>query len=355
MTTASFVSDLFNSAPPEPVRWLLEPALPRGRLALLDGDPAVGKSLLALDLAARLSRGDGIPGHRPAGRPGMSLFLSAEDRLADTLRPRAEAAGADLERLALVRSTTGALMRFPTDLPVLEEMIRERRAELVVVDPLMAFVPPEVAVNSDQSVRALLDQFDRLAERADCTVLLVRHLRKKDSPKAIYRGAGSVGIVGTTRVGLLAGYHPAERGLRVLAISKNNLDESAAPFAFRVVRDGAGRAAVEWAGKLDVTADELGLPAPRAVPARDRAKIWLLRELAAGPRTAEQVLAAAAEAGIPDRTLDRAKEDADVKSYRVKLKDGTRVWYWFDPAAPWPADAPFKRPTGEIEIEPLEW
>lgn len=27
-----------------------------------------------------------------------------------------------------------------------------------------------------------------------------------------------------------------------------------------------------------------------------------------------------------------------------------RAWYWYDPAAPWPADAPFKRP---FELPPL--
>src|SRR5438874_3237412 len=98
---------------PETVRWLWEPYLPRGKLALLDGDPGVGKSLLTIDLAARLSRGGPLPDGSMAGlceagpavaglceagpgsqspttgRPHTTLFLSAEDDL-DTTRRRAE-------------------------------------------------------------------------------------------------------------------------------------------------------------------------------------------------------------------------------------------------------------------------
>src|SRR5436305_13768242 len=83
----------------EPVRWLWGPYLPRGKLALLDGDPGVGKSLITVDLAARLSRGGPLPDGTPAGRPHLTLLLSAEDGAAATTRPRGEAAGAGLDRV----------------------------------------------------------------------------------------------------------------------------------------------------------------------------------------------------------------------------------------------------------------
>ena len=82
------------------------------------------------------------------------------------------------------------------------------------------------------------------------------------------------------------------------------------------------------------------------------AALWLHQQLAAGPRPSSEILAAAAEAGIPERTLQRAKSDACVKSHQVALKNDERIWYWYDPSAPWPKDAPFKRP---FELEPLEW
>jgi hypothetical protein len=52
-----------------PVDWLWPGRLPLGKLAILDGDPGVGKSLVTLDLCARLSTGrpfpDGGPGPGP--------------------------------------------------------------------------------------------------------------------------------------------------------------------------------------------------------------------------------------------------------------------------------------------------
>src|SRR3954467_2613191 len=97
MSTLS-AAPLSRSTSVEGTRWLWEPYLARGKLALLDGDPGVGKSLLTIDLAARLSRGLQLPNGAPSGRPHVTLLLSGEDG-PDTIRPRAEAAGADLDRL----------------------------------------------------------------------------------------------------------------------------------------------------------------------------------------------------------------------------------------------------------------
>src|SRR5205823_1411269 len=115
--------------------------------------------------------------------------------------------------------------------------------------------------------------------------------------------------IGAARSGLLAARHPADPGLRVLAVPKANLAGSAPSLGFRVRSDAAGRAVVEWAGPADVTADALGGLPPGPLRPRDRAAGWLRAELAGGPRKAAEVYAAAAEAGIPERTLRRAKAD----------------------------------------------
>ena len=77
------------------VQWLWPGWLPAGVLVVLDGDPGSGKSTLACDLAARLSRGEW------AGRPVNSILVNGEDPPAEVTRPRLEAAGADLDRVAL--------------------------------------------------------------------------------------------------------------------------------------------------------------------------------------------------------------------------------------------------------------
>jgi predicted ATP-dependent serine protease len=44
------------------VDWLWEGRLPSGQLAILDGDPGIGKSLMLLDLCARITTGRAFPG-----------------------------------------------------------------------------------------------------------------------------------------------------------------------------------------------------------------------------------------------------------------------------------------------------
>ena len=58
---------------PKPVEWLWEGRVPCGKVTLLDGEPGSGKSLLAIDLAARVSRGLSMPLTKACAPPSASL------------------------------------------------------------------------------------------------------------------------------------------------------------------------------------------------------------------------------------------------------------------------------------------
>ena len=85
------------------VSWLWPGRIPLGKLTLLVGDPGLGKSLLTLDLASVVSAGltwpDGSAGVTPSG----VVLLSAEDGLEDTIVPRLDAAGANRERIGILK------------------------------------------------------------------------------------------------------------------------------------------------------------------------------------------------------------------------------------------------------------
>ncbi len=319
---------------PEPVEWLWPSRLARGRLAILDGNPDAGKTFLALDLAARLSRGGPLPDGPALDRPAGTLYLSAEDEAADTLRPRAEAAGADLAKLLIAapsRDADAPLPRLPDDLPAIEDLVRRHGVGLVVVDPLAAFLPPAVSAHCDPSVRRALRPLAALAARCRCTVLLIRHLNKYGGPQSLYRGLGSIGVTGVIRTVLLLARHPDDPDLRVLAQTKVNIGPRAPSLGFRLRPTAAGVPAVEWVGSVDLSADELCATAePIGRRPRERAAEWLRTELANGPRKASELIAAAAKVGIADRTLDRVKKDLGVKSERVQNGDKGE-WVWSDP------------------------
>lgn len=356
MTAPAHFAEPLAHIAPDPVRWLWPNYLPRGKLAILDGDPGVGKSFLALDIAARISRGGYFPDGACSERPHVTLILSGEDSAADTIRPRAEAAGADLENVLVVASTDGALMRFPADLPHLDSIIRERHADLVVIDPIMAFIPPEVASNSDQCVRGPLNLLATVAARNDCTILLIRHLRKKAATKSVHRGLGSIGIIGAVRAGLLVAQHPHDAELRVLAVTKTNLGSMPPALGFRFHASDPKRVGINWTEPLNLTADALGLPVGAPSRPRDHAAVWLIHELAGGPRRANELYALATMANIPEGTLIRARKELGVMTHQVyskatKTSEPKREWFWYDPCAAWPASAPFPKP---FELPPLD-
>ncbi len=324
--------------PVRPIHWLWRPYLACGKLALLDGDPGAGKSLLTADLAARLTRGGRMPDGTWRRRKANVLFLNAEDALDDTLRPRLDAAGADLARVfclggVQVGIADGAEMSFPASFEALRRAVVTHEIELVVIDPMMAFFKPEVAANSDQVMRVALAPLAALAARSGASVLLVRQLTKHGGRKALYRGGGSIGIIGAIRTALFLGRCPREPDRRILAMTKSNIGPTAPALACRLAEE-AGRPRVQWLGECDATADELCRPAaPGAGPDRPTADEWLLAALAGGPRPAKELQEEARAAGYCVRTLERAKRRLGVVARRVR-KDGRAFWQWSDPALP---------------------
>jgi hypothetical protein len=325
----------FPAARPGPggPRW--EPYLAPGTLAVLDGDPGVGKTFLALDLAARLSRGGPLPDGQRLDRPYSTLFISAEDCAADTLRPRAEAAGADLERLFLIAPDLGPLPEFPDDLPALEETVRHHRISFIVLDPLAAFTPARSG-NGDRAVRETLKRLADLAVRLDCLVLLHRHLTKYGGLRWLYRGLGRVGTAPAVRTGLLLARHPADPALRVLTRTVPAAGPPAPSLTFWLAAGYEDQPTLRWQGPSDLTAgDLLGTRRTGELWPRERAIEWLRYELRNGVRRAAELFAAASAAGITRRTLERAKRDLGVESRQV-WRGGTNEWVWSAPGTPRP-------------------
>ena len=324
--------------PIRPIHWLWRPYLACGKLAVLDGDPGAGKSLFTVDLAARLTRGGRMPDGSWRRKKANVLFLNAEDGLDDTLRPRLDAAGADLGRVfclggVQVGNADGAEMSFPGCFEALRQAVVNYQIELIVIDPMMAFFKPEVATNSDQVMRVALAPLAVLAARSGATVLLVRQLTKRGGRKALYRGGGAIGIIGAIRTALFLGRCPREPDRRILAMTKSNIGPTASALACRVAEE-AGQPRLHWLGECDATADDLCLPpspAGRLEPLTTDE--WLLAALADGPRPAAELHGKAKAAGYSKRTLKRAKKRLGVVAQRV-TQGGQSFWQWSQSAAP---------------------
>lgn len=322
---------------PERVDWLWPGRVPKGKLVTLDGDPGQGKSTVALDIGARLTTGSPMPDDRQ-GPKGAVLVLSAEDGPGDTIRPRLDAAGADTARVVLMTDIldpdgTSRPVQLPGDLGEVERVIREHEVVLVILDVLMAYLAGDVNAHRDQDVRRALHQLGALADRTGAAVLCLRHLNKAPGSNALYRGGGSIGIVGAARSALMAAEDPDDDTRHVLASEKLNIGPPPESLAYRLVPsipdDEYSPVRVLWEGPTGHRSADLLRPPDEDRSERDEAADWLCAYLAdhGGEAPASEIIRDAGRDGINNTkdALRRTRKRAGVVTAKSGMRGG---WMW---------------------------
>jgi hypothetical protein len=316
---------------PERLQWLSPGRLAAGKITILDGDPGLGKSTLLCEFAARISRGDALPGGEPAP-PRLVVLMSAEDDLYDTIRPRIDAAGGDTRRVIAISTLTsaGVPVAIPDDVPVLEGIMTQADVALLIIDPLVAFLSPRHNVNSDQAVRQAFHALKGLAERTGAAIVAVRHLNKSMTGNPLYRGGGSIGIIGAARCGLLLAADPDDPERRILASTKDNLGHPPPSLAFRLeALPGSDVARVVWDGESQWKGDQLlreSAPGAASRSLLTEAQEWLRTALTDGPRPGREILREASEAGFGRNLLYAARKIEGVRIGKERIAGGRWVW-----------------------------
>ena len=159
----------------EAVRWLWYPYIPLGKLTIVQGDPGEGKTTLVLSLIASLTRGVALPECATGAPPMTAIYQTAEDGLADTIKPRLEAMGADCSRVFVIDESRKELSMLDERL---EKAICETGALLVVLDPVQAYLGSNVDMHRANEIRPILKRVASLAEQNNCAVILIGHMNK---------------------------------------------------------------------------------------------------------------------------------------------------------------------------------
>ena len=334
-TSAEVELESFRDVNAESVQWLWDRRIPIGKLTLLVGDPGQGKSLFTIDLAARMSRGIAFPDGAPC-RVGDTIFLSAEDDAADTIRPRLDAAGADVSRIHRVKavkviladgSTGRSGFSLERDLEKLDDAIRKiPSANLLVIDPVSAYMG-KIDTHRDAEIRRVLAPLSEFASRRRVAVGGVMHLKKNET-SALLRVSGSIGFVAAARCVWAFGQDPDHPTNRVMVAVKNNLAPLGDGLAYRIESTGE-TPRIEWQqGSVTLDANEV-----LSVERRDQhgrgerksdAEKWLLALLGGGEEIPVSKLVKLAEqANFSWRTIERAKKECGVRP----VKHG-RAWSW---------------------------
>lgn len=305
---------------PTAVRWLWEGRLPLGKISVLAGDPGLGKSQLSCMLAAAVTTGGTFPDGAEAPL-GSVVFICCEDDAADTLRPRLDAAGADIARVHILdwaRDGDGTRHHFDVGRHAvnLSAQIRDiGDVRLVVIDPISAYMGrADSHVVAD--VRRALAPLQSMAAELGPAVLLISHLNKSVTGTAMNRVSGSGAFVASSRSAWLVCADPRDdtKRRRMLVPLKNNLGDDRTGFAYRIEPRHVGRiassAVVFEAGIVTTTADELLKSATGGHDkgALEEAQEFLCAELRDGPKSSQEVVAAARDAGISSASLRRARQ-----------------------------------------------
>ena len=331
-----------STVAPERVEWLWRYRIPRGKITVGDGDPGLGKSTVWLDLAARISTGRELPDGEQLRAPGSVILLSAEDGIADTIVPRLTAAGADLTRIhildAIEEGTVKRPVCLPDDTALLRQAITQTEAVYVVIDPLVSFLSGKIDSHKDQQVRRVLYQLKDVAEETRAAIVMCRHMNKAGGTNALYRGGGSIGIIGAARVGLIFAPEPSKPGEErqsqrcIIAVAKSNVGKIPPALAYRMETDpvhDCGR--IVWEGETSYTANELIAPpllSQGENGALGEAMEFVRMELMNGGRTAKGMEAAATDAGISQSTLRRARKQLGIKPRKEGKPGEPGQWIW---------------------------
>ena len=318
------------SIPMENATFLWEPYIPLDNFTLLAGLGDLGKSHVSIDLAARTTRGE-LEGEL-AGKPGDVVIATAEDAFKQTVKPRLVAAGADLERVFLVRQDRA--FSVPEDVDKLSREISERDARLLIIDPLVAYIGMKYDSHKDQHARSALAPLHALASEHDLAVVAIMHLNKASELKTLYeRVSASGGFFNAARSVLLVAADPQDENMRVVAHGKHNLSLSGPSLSYRIEgveldevdprsKERIRTSRLVWCGESSYSVLDL-LKSAAAKP-REEAMDWLEGALASGPQPVEWLEKQAAEEGHAWRTVRRASEELGVVKERSGFGPGGR-------------------------------
>ena len=217
------------------VSWLWFPFIPYGKLTIIQGDPGDGKTTFILNIAAKLSKGEGLDGGMELTEPLNVIYQSAEDGLADTVKPRLEQAGADCEKISVIDERIKSLSMIDIRL---EEAVIKTGAKLLILDPIQAYLGGGMDMNRANEARDMTKKLAALAEKYQCAIVLVGHMNKAAGNKAAYRGMGSIDFFAVARSVLLVGRVEGEENIRAVVQIKNNLAAFGHPKAFALSEDG---------------------------------------------------------------------------------------------------------------------
>jgi AAA domain len=302
---------LASSITPKDITWLWEPYIPSGSASMIFGPGGTGKSHIAVDIAARVSRGELLPGQKDALPAQNVLIMSAEDEFDRVLVPRLIKAGADLDKIAFPKT---AFTLDKEGLKMVESYMSTLAAGIVFVDPIVAYIGGKVDINKANETREFTGGLHQMAMRTGAAIVVVHHARKGQEGADFDRAMGSADFNNAVRSVMYTSTAP--NGDKIMRHVKANYSALGPTLGYEFGDEG-----FHWTGAYQ----EDGVKAT-AIKKRDAVKDWLISKLKDGPKLATYMEQSANQLGFSRRTIIRGKVGL-AESYLVS-EEGKMKWYW---------------------------
>lgn len=330
----------FDQMENERPEWLWKDYLCRRSLHTLTGDGGVGKSNICVNLAAIVSRGGVFPDGQQLDKPMKVIYFTTEDDVRMTVRPRLEAAGANMKNVGImnkVRTSKGEVHFNPAKhMPQLIEACKSTGYEigLVIIDPIVAAVDGDH--NKNEEVRRGLEPVLHMAQELNCAVVGITHFGKSKGGTASARMLGSTAFSAVARITLFAMAVEESDGhtARYFVKGKSNISKSKGGFRFDLNVQSVGDieeiTCVKWREYVDRGADDILEHADQTSEeksAMTEAKEFLIESLAGGSRNAKALEREASALGISKSTLNRARKDLKIITHKTGF-GGSGSWEW---------------------------
>jgi DNA polymerase bacteriophage-type len=328
-----------------PLDWLWQGHLLRGSLEMFTGIPGLGKSQGQCQFVACTTTGRAWPDGTNGVPAGNVIMMTAEDCLDQILIPRLMAAGADLDRVLILKKirkdNKDRMFLLSDDIDELAQAIADvGNVRMVCLDPITAYMGGKLDSHRVTDVRGQLGPLAELAERTDVAFSAITHPPKNASQRAIDHYIGSQAFIAAARIGHLSveEIEENEHGQRaptgrvLFTNPKNNPHPKMPTLAYRLeekdVAPGIKAPVVIWEEIVDLTADQA---IAAASPKRDKDRqsgvvTFLLDILANGPVPVKVIEERATTRGFSKDQLDRAKKKMGVVSFKEKVLQGRSFW-----------------------------
>lgn len=313
----------------EQLDFVWRPYLARGEVSILEGDPGLGKSYLAMMIAGSIATGRRLisPYKGSPKTLGTVCYFDVENAAGSVTKPRLVQNGYEdfSGRYHVVQQP------FSIDddeaMDIIYEELERIKPSLVVFDTLNAYIG-KADTHKASDVAQAFGIFTGIARDFNCAVLVLRHLTK-GSGSAMYRGQGSIAFAGTARVVISVGVDPEDTETRAMAITKMNFAKAPQALTFRIEERDKGRSEFVWGEFVNLSSQEI---MDAAATARAEGKqgqgIQDAMEFLEGTITdaaidVEKLYRMGEKRSVSKKMIDRAAQKMNVKK---KTRNGVETW-----------------------------